>query len=91
MDSHPELIAQGIKSLADPVKVAAAREAIRKLLLGERIFPKPNDDHTGVVGEVHFVTLGDHALDIAGIKRKTRLVSSEPQQNQSNGGSGGRI
>jgi hypothetical protein len=52
------------------------------MLVGERILLRPDDDHTGVEGEVQFVTLSDNALDIAGMKRKPRLVSTDPQQNQ---------
>lgn len=78
-----ELIGSGVGSLSTPERIVAAREATRKLLEGGAIRLKPNADHTAVVGEISFVALGSHLLEIAGIRREMRGTGAEkPLVNQ---------
>lgn len=78
-----ELIGSGVGSLSTPERIVAAREAIRKVLEGGAVRLKPNADHTAVVGEISFVALGSHLLEIAGIRREMRGTGAEkPLVNQ---------
>jgi hypothetical protein len=47
-----------------------AREAVKKLLGEPAIVLKPTDDCTGLEGSVRFRSLGELALEMAGLTRK---------------------
>lgn len=53
-----------------------ANSAIRRLLDGGEIVLSPNSDRTGVTGDVRFVDLGDHILELAGWKRQPKVFNS---------------
>ena len=58
-----------VQSLSTLERIVKAREGVRKLLVDGQIVLKPNAKHTAVVGEVSFLALGTHLLEIAGIRR----------------------
>jgi hypothetical protein len=71
------LIGTGVRSLSTPARIAAAREATRKLLEGGQIVVKPNADHTAIAGEVSFAALGSHLLELARVRREMRATGVE--------------
>ncbi len=64
-----KLIQQGMKALSDPHAVTLARESLKKLIVGEQIVLTPDANHSSVSGEVQFVSLGEHLLQLAGMRR----------------------
>ena len=87
-------IQAGVFPLAEPQVVAAAREAVRRLLVGGKIVLSPDPAHTALTGVVRFVDLGHHLLELAGMRRKIRdLVPKAAKGPTVHGihGSGGAI
>ena len=72
------VIGSGFKALADQGAVSAAREALRLLLVDGTIVLTPNPAHTSMVGEVKFVDLGGHLLQLAGVRRRARFMAESP-------------
>lgn len=77
-------VQRALTVVAKPQHVEDAREAMRCLLVDGRITVTPNETHTAVTGPVHFKSLGDHMLELAGVARQVRT----PRKLS---GSGGRI
>ncbi|MGC2461200.1 MAG: recombinase family protein, partial [Steroidobacteraceae bacterium] len=83
---YRNMVGAGIKSLADPDRVAEASEWLRRNLEDGRITLAQNGTGTGLVGPVHFRDFGNHLLELAGLARQLR-----PYHSKKLSGSGGRI
>ena len=70
VEDYRNTVEAGLRVLADPKNVSAAREMVRKLLVDGKIVLTPNEARTAIAGRVHFKSLGDHVLELAGLRRK---------------------
>jgi hypothetical protein len=70
VEDYRQTVEGGLKVLADAKNVSAAREFVRKLLVDGKIVLVPNDARTAIAGRVLFKSLGDHVLELAGLRRK---------------------
>ena len=55
--------------MSDPDVIKSARDALRELIVGAQIVLTPDAAHETVVGKVQFVDLGEHVLQLAGLRR----------------------
>jgi site-specific DNA recombinase len=76
---YRKTVEAGLKVLAEPKNVSAAREMVRKLLVDGKIVLTPNEARTAIAGRVLFKSLGDHVLELAGLRRK---VGSRPRSGR---------
>jgi hypothetical protein len=79
VEDYRKTVEAGLKVLAEPKNVSAAREMVRRLLVDGKIVLTPNEAHTAIAGRVHFRSLGDHVLELAGLRRK---MGSRPRSGR---------
>jgi site-specific DNA recombinase len=65
-------ISRGVKALSEQTAIADARQAVRGLLKDGQIVLVPNSDGDGVEGPVRFKQIGEHVLELSGLKRRRR-------------------
>jgi len=82
VEDYRRTVERGLKVLAEPKNVSAAREFVRRLLVDGKIVLTPNEARTVISGRVNFKSLGDHVLELAGLRRK---VGSKPRGARSKG------
>jgi site-specific DNA recombinase len=83
IEQYRKQIEDGLKVLNDPAHVTAAREAVKRLLVEPAIVLTPSEDGTEMEGHAAFKSLGDLALELAGVRRrlgtKPRAVTVEAE------------